>query len=164
LDEKGAQYRPASDHQRPIAEMSDGEGGVSAATRSIQFAQRPFDGEKRPFDGLRFRYFLFLCYRFLWLPRATPFVEANQQCGFFRPVSVGSPQASCFLMLVASCSLLAPFLELPLFIFSNLQPLFAKYRGWGYLYRESLPPPISRPRRNQSFGVCGRARPAASQR
>jgi hypothetical protein len=37
----------------------------------------------------------------------------------------------CFQRFAASLALLALFFGLPFFVFSNFQPLFAKYPGWG---------------------------------
>lgn len=52
------------------------------------------------------------------------------------PVSVPSLLGSCLQILcckwlAASCSLLPLFFTRPSFVFSSLQPLFAKCRGWG---------------------------------
>jgi hypothetical protein len=55
-------------------------------------------------------------------------------CSDLRALCVALSPASlvqCFQQLAASLALLALFFELPFFVFSNFQTLFAKHRGWG---------------------------------
>jgi hypothetical protein len=49
---------------------------------------------------------------------------------FSRVTDHGS-QVTCSLGFAASCCLLPLFFAGPSFVFSSLQPLFAKHRGWG---------------------------------
>jgi hypothetical protein len=60
-------------------------------------------------------------------------------CGLCAPTSVPSVlrflrdlYGLCFQRFAASLTLLPLFFNLPSFVFSNFQPLFAKHPGWGY--------------------------------
>src|ERR1700745_1604650 len=53
----------------------------------------------------------------------------------FSVVSVPPCQGPSFHQLAASCSLLPLFFALVPFVFSNLQPLFRKTGGWGWVWQ-----------------------------